>query len=109
MPRSIIRRLQQDRRWLLYASGRVDPRDANAVTMEAVYIRDNGTVTSLGSALSPAAAGFTKQTIGPFDLASVLALGEAIPVLGLRFSKAGGVDGEVRAWTMWLRRQTGRQ
>lgn len=109
MPRQVIRRLQKDRRWVAYASGRVDPRDANAVTCELVYITNGGAVTALApSTASPAAAGFTKQIVGPVDLASVVNLGEPVPVFGIRFSKAAGGAGEVRAWTLWLRRLTER-
>src|SRR5439155_16507091 len=65
--RSVFRKVLPDHRWLVYAAGRVDPRDADGVIIALAYVEDDSTAVSLGS-VTLTGAGFVKQTLGPFDV-----------------------------------------
>ena len=93
-----------DARWFVYAAGWVDPMDVNVATISIRYELDNKTQIVLGS-VTASGAGFVKKAMGPFDMFATAGVpaGETIVALRLHAIKDLGVDGQIEAWTLYVR------
>lgn len=89
-------------RWLVWASGLVDPADANGGTVALVYQKDNLAVVTLVSG-TWTGAGFVKKTIGPVDVFATAGVpaGETLPIVRLVATKATSGTMGLTAWTIW--------
>lgn len=102
--RSVFRKRQQDVRWLVYAAGWALPGDANTMTLDLLYQKDDFTTVVLGSTTRTGAA-FGKVAMGPFDVFGTAGVpaGETIPMIRLGARKNVGANGFLQNWNIWAR------
>lgn len=104
--RATFRKRLKDKRWALYAAGALDNGDANGTTLTLVYVKDDGSLVTLGTPTTvPGGAGFQKIMLGPVDVfgSAGVPAGESVPMLGLTAQKAAGANGALTGWCLWLR------
>lgn len=98
-----FRRKLPDDRWYVYAAGLVNPGDGSTATIELVYQKDDNTFVAIGST-TQAGAGEVKKVMGPFSLFDTPGVpsNELIPVIRIRASKSGGVEGTLKTWHVFV-------
>lgn len=98
-----IRKFFPDGQWVLRAAVFITPGDANGVTLDLVYHKDDGTAVVLGSSTYTGASP-TKVALGPIDLFANLSVPrtEAFVAVRLRGTKVTSGTGTLHYGTIWL-------